>query len=38
MNDISDVKSMNQMILNLRTIDWFELSACKRLLINIINI
>ncbi len=28
----------SQMILNLHAIEWFQLSACKRLLINVINI
>ncbi len=28
----------SQMILNLRATEWFQLSACKRLLINVINI
>ncbi len=28
----------SQMILSLHAIDWFQLSACKRLLINVINI
>ncbi len=26
------------MILNLHAIEWFQISACKRLLINVINI
>ncbi len=33
---LSDAKSMNRK--DLHAIEWFQLSVCKRLLINLINI